>query len=943
MVANSALAGDPPDGRWGDKKGGNNGGWGEKKTRWREDEREGVRSGSYGGQGGGWNHRGNHDGHPGGRGHPGGFPQPNQMNNMGNALIGEHSGAPGMNQSGMHHGGWNDHGAGVAGRFAKHQSTGEPSRPTGGKGFSMGRGRGGGGGFHHQTPGAGAPQMGSHFGGPSERVGLGGIVLGSGAPGGYHNQNGAPIRTALSGGVPPLPQPAEPIKRHGPVKFKYSHGDLRSVRSVLGQSAPLPQNVDPDSVPLVTVKPGDAMWELTVEGSRSGAAARMGREWANPTNGMHGMPLPVPKGSQPEWAMPSGNGPSHLGAIPKLTPEEQARFNPAQSSWLTGGSNAEDSLGGALESEGENTNRGGGVTGDPDVDDNDGTEVNRGAELGDALSQAANGDSNATANQNLGPITYAPWIYKDPSGTHQGPFLRQDLLEWHGSGYFPLDLPLRPADAPPDMPFVPLAEMLECGWRYPGPRIAAEMRAESDKQAQQAQQAQQQQHQQQQLQQQQMKQQMEQEQKRLEQDERRRVEQEERAEAQRHAQEQLLERQRKQQQMEQTRGTGWHGAPPNANQPRSLADLEGSNYNATSPTQGQPNLLANLFGGGGGEGGAVPPPPGGGMSLADLERQMGGGDALPMAPQPGSFDSGAAWGGQEGQHNDGWVSAPTPGMHEIQAQQQLMEPASPPSQPAWGANSSSAPKQKSLAKIQREEEERAAVARREQEQRAEANPGLFAAGGGPMATAWGGGAASQGPSLAQIQAEELRQSAARAQQQQQQREQPRAGGAWAGGASAAMRAAPPGQASGPPAGSSNGPSGKQTPVGGNFWDSLPPSNDVPKAVHQLRPQPAASPQPLQLSPSPTANFKDFCRAEMKALNDSDDLTLVDFLLSLPSAGEVTEYVQLYLGTTARAAAFGNELIRIKRANPGMSSVDDAPSSDKQGEGEFTKPKRRGKK
>ena len=54
---------------------------------------------------------------------------------------------------------------------------------------------------------------------------------------------------------------------------------------------------------------------------------------------------------------------------------------------------------------------------------------------------------------------------------------------------------------------------------------------------------------------------------------------------------------------------------------------------------------------------------------------------------------------------------------------------------------------------------------------------------------------------------------------------------------------------------------------------------------------------------------------MKALHGSDDTTLVDFLVSLPSAGEVTEYVQLYLGDTPRAAAFGKELIRIKRTSP----------------------------
>jgi hypothetical protein len=32
---------------------------------------------------------------------------------------------------------------------------------------------------------------------------------------------------------------------------------------------------------------------------------------------------------------------------------------------------------------------------------------------------------------------------------------------------------------------------------------------------------------------------------------------------------------------------------------------------------------------------------------------------------------------------------------------------------------------------------------------------------------------------------------------------------------------------------------------------------------------------------------------------------------------VTEYVQLYLGDTARAASFANELIRLKRTNPGI--------------------------
>ena len=48
---------------------------------------------------------------------------------------------------------------------------------------------------------------------------------------------------------------------------------------------------------------------------------------------------------------------------------------------------------------------------------------------------------------------------------------------------------------------------------------------------------------------------------------------------------------------------------------------------------------------------------------------------------------------------------------------------------------------------------------------------------------------------------------------------------------------------------------------------------------------------------------------MSQLNNSDDMTLVDFLLGLPSAGEVQEYVTLYLGKTPQANAFATELIR----------------------------------
>ena len=951
MASNSALAGDEPGG-WGDKK--HAGGWNERRSRWREDERDVAGAGSRAGGGHGWtaDRRDRARGASHGASFPAPLPPHPGSTGGGSALLGNGNGsaAAGRDLGGGWYGGAAPGGApgavptgappvGMApAGFARGAGARmEPARPDGGRGFSVGRGRGGGfggakntftsagrGAYGGPQGGAGAPLA---FGGGAPRlgeqpvrVGLGGIVLG-----GDQGQGGAPLRTALSGGVP---APAEPIRRHGPVRFKYTHAELRSLRAALGAGAALPATVDPDSVPVTTVKPGDAMWELTVEGARGGAAARAGgpgREWANGDGSRGGISaIPAPK-------LPVGFGSGLVGSErafgggargdPALTAAEAARFNPAQSSWLTEGAGA----GGALESETENTNCGGGVVGDPDVDDNDVSSA-------DASSRASARVSNDHAPED------SSWIYKDPSGTHQGPFPRADLLEWHSSGYFPLDLPLRPADAPPEAPFALLAEMLACGWRYPGPGAAA--RAEREKAE---------------------REEAAREETARHEEERLRRAAEERAEQERRAREQQSAHQTRMQNRDVAPtggGTGWIGGGP----PRSLADLEGTAYNsgASSPPGPGPgahaNLLANLFSGGGSHAGGAPPPPlpGGGVSLADLERSMAAGDGPPRAPQPGSFDAAPAWGGAPGgDTGSGWDVAPAPGAQAVPAPPPV-QPASPPSRSAWGGGGG-APAQKSLAEIQREEEERAAARRREVEARAEANPGVF--GGGGLATAWGGGAAAAGPSLAQIQADELRRSAARAAAAQQQASQqqhafggagggPGPAGAWAGGASAAMRAAP----AGPPRDMRAAPQQQQQQSGvGGFWDSLPSGG---QAESPPRPGPGAGPgwgAPAAAAPAaaaPPGDFKSFCRAEMRALNDSDDLTLVDFLLSLPSAGEVTEYVQLYLGNSPRAAAFGNELIRVKRANPGMASVEDAPSEglgNGSDAGEFKKAKRRGKK
>jgi hypothetical protein len=67
-------------------------------------------------------------------------------------------------------------------------------------------------------------------------------------------------------------------------------------------------------------------------------------------------------------------------------------------------------------------------------------------------------------------------------------------------------------------------------------------------------------------------------------------------------------------------------------------------------------------------------------------------------------------------------------------------------------------------------------------------------------------------------------------------------------------------------------------------------------------------------------FKAWAEQQMQHLTGSSDLTFVDFLFTLPSAGEVQEYCATYLGADDRTAAFASEFLRRKRADPSLSSA-----------------------
>ena len=160
--------------------------------------------------------------------------------------------------------------ASVPGAGAKR----EPARPAG-RGFSMGRGRGAAG-----------------FGGAGVGAGVGASAAGflDGLPrrAPPRVKDGQGFVSALSGGIPPAPNFADAPVRHGPVRYKYSANDLLGrlgqLRAATGGTLPLPSAVDPDSVPLRTVKPaircGNSPWRARerrapgASGSARAASAR---------------------------------------------------------------------------------------------------------------------------------------------------------------------------------------------------------------------------------------------------------------------------------------------------------------------------------------------------------------------------------------------------------------------------------------------------------------------------------------------------------------------------------------------------------------------------------------------------------------------------------------------------------------------------------------------
>jgi len=106
------------------------------------------------------------------------------------------------------------------------------------------------------------------------------------------------------------------------------------------------------------------------------------------------------------------------------------------------------------------------------------------------------------------------------------------------------------------------------------------------------------------------------------------------------------------------------------------------------------------------------------------------------------------------------------------------------------------------------------------------------------------------------------------------------------------------------------------PPGSNYPSLSKPTSAKPLASPASTAQPVAqqqSKQPKSKMPKPVAEFRQWCGDQMRTLTGSNDMTLVDFLVSLPSPSEIQEYVNVYLGKTPQTSKFATELIKRKLA------------------------------
>lgn len=102
-----------------------------------------------------------------------------------------------------------------------------------------------------------------------------------------------------------------------------------------------------------------------------------------------------------------------------------------------------------------------------------------------------------------------------------------------------------------------------------------------------------------------------------------------------------------------------------------------------------------------------------------------------------------------------------------------------------------------------------------------------------------------------------------------------------------------------------------------------PRRGAPVAPPQQQPAPAPPPQAQPARPmapalgsgsAATNTFEGWCKAQLKKITGSDDLTLIQFCMTLDDTSEIRQYLSMYLGSTPQVATFANEFIKKKQSN-----------------------------
>ena len=780
---------------------------------------------------------------------------------------------------------------------------------------------------------------------------------------------------------------------------------VKVLRDLEGANAcELPAGVDKDTVPLRSVKPGDVLWELTMYANRTKSGQQKAPAWKDGKKDRY--EVSDGKGSQnkdageyngvPEWALDANElkdrtevGDSFLGgAMPALTEEEMRQMREEIASGTTrsearivpeseklelteadiNGLNDDDTFAQdikaelmeqeaaknqprqqsrfVVEEDSPNVSSDSGFFGDLPAPNIMPQQQQQQQQQQQMLQQQ---------RQTALPIP-TNWMYLDPAGAPQGPFTRDEITEWHEGGFFPMDLPLRPSDAPMNFKYVPLQALLKMGWRYDqvlnamnggGRPIPAPVQ---------------------------------------------------------------------QQQQQQPAGGGMGGLLSNimgaavsngqsvsSGPTKSLADIEGGGATvkrgmpqpraagvvapktsvapAPAPAPGG-GLLGSIMGSAGGQpqGQQQNQRKGMGMSLQEMEDRQ----RAMLVLEKQSEENARINRQKQEQEQKRLEMERQKQQQQQQAQQQAQQ------KPAWGGAKPAdiANEGRSLADIQKEEVEL------DKQRKANAPAAPVGGQGGLLGTPWGTGApqnaraqpakpvsGSLAAVMAQEQAEakkrqeilqreadernanvrsgwqgnggstisgqktfaeiqreeeERRQREMDAKNEQLQQMQTRLpqnaiGTAWATGKLASNSNPPvPQQQQRPPA--TKRPTmmmprqmqGSQRKVQSDFdrpdsAGSKPQSNpgshnnSVAENMNHIDGDSWGAPP----APKNKRLLQQWCKRAMKTLNGSEDLTLVDFLLSLASAGEVQEYVGLYLGNTPKATEFGLELVKQKRADPSL--------------------------